>query len=49
MRKRCTQAIGAMPVAAVKRRLKVRSAGFDCLIISSTGLATEKCVLSVTG
>jgi G3E family GTPase len=29
-------------VAAVKRRLNVRSASFDRLIISSTGLATEK-------
>lgn len=49
MRRRYKQAIGAMPVAAVKRRLKVRSASFDCLIISSTGLATEKCVTSVAG
>ena len=37
------EAIGATPVAAVKRRLNVRSASFDRRIICSTGFATEKC------
>jgi hypothetical protein len=34
--------MGVRPVAVAKRRLKVRSASLDRLIISSTGWTTEK-------
>jgi hypothetical protein len=38
--------IDVIPVDAVTRRLNVRSASLDRLIIFSTGLAIEQCVLS---